>query len=122
MQRRERVFPRLVLAFAAACFAAGCSQSTLEPLPLQISLTPAHVTAAPGDSITLIATMQGGSLLGMIVDYGDKATDQFPAGGARTARIVFRHAYLASGTFVIRASVTDASAGQAEAVTEAIIK
>jgi hypothetical protein len=59
----------------------------------------------------------------MIVDYGDKTTTgQFPAGGARTARIVFRHAYTASGTFAIRASVTDASAGQADAVAEAIIK
>jgi hypothetical protein len=121
MQRR-RVFPELAVGCAAAWFAAGCSQSTLEPLPLQISLTPAHSTAPPGDSVTFIATMQGGSLLGMIVDYGDKTTEQFPAGGARTARIAFRHAYPAPGTFVIRASVTDATAGQADAVVDAIIK
>ena len=65
-----------------------------------------------------VADAQGGSLVGLQIDYGDTNSDLFSAAGARTARVTFRHAYQQVGTFTVRVIVTDASAGQKEATTE----
>jgi hypothetical protein len=97
------------LALATAC------QSTLEALPLEISVTASRATAAPGDTIAFVATIQGGSLLGLDADYGDNTTEQYGTAGARTGKVTFRHAYLARGTFTAKITVTDASAGQKNA-------
>ena len=104
------------------CLAFGllgaCSAETLAPLPLDITITAQPVSAAPGDSISFDVTAQGGQLLGVTVDYGDGTGDQFVTGGARTARLTFRHAFAASGTYLVSATVTDAAAGEKEASTE----
>ena len=96
----------------------ACAGSSLEPLPLEVSIEASRATAAPGDTITFVATAQGGTLLGLDIDYGDGVTEQFGTGSARTARVTFRHAYLLRGTYQVRVVVTDAAAGQKEATTE----
>ncbi len=97
---------------------AACTPGTLEPLPLDIGVTANRTTAAVGDSITFVVTAQGGILVGVEIDYGDGIVEQFGTSGARTAQVTFRHAYQLSGTFTVRAVVTDAEAGQKDATTE----
>ena len=104
-----------LLLIAGLALAAACQASSLEALPLQISVTASRTTAAPGDTIVFIATIQGGSLLGLDADYGDSTTEQFGTAGARTGKVTFRHAYSARGTFTTKITVTDASAGQKNA-------
>lgn len=109
---------RTILGAFLFAGAVACSTDPIEPLPLEITLEASRVTAAPGDTITFVAEAQGGTLVGVEINYGDSATDAFATGGARTARISFRHAYTTRGTFTVRSVVTDAVAGQKEATTE----
>jgi plastocyanin len=97
---------------------AACGDASLDPLPLQISIQPSRVTAAPGDPVSFVVTAQGGDLLGVDVDYGDTTTDQYGTGGARTARITFSHAFSSAGVYQVRATVTDAIAGSRDAGVE----
>lgn len=96
----------------------GCTESTLDPLPLEIAVAASRTTAAPGDTILFVATVQGGSLLGLDADYGDTTTEQFATGGARTGKVTFRHAYTTRGTFTTKITVTDATLGQKNASVE----
>jgi hypothetical protein len=108
----------LMRTYLAALFivaAAGCSTDPIEPLPLDLTVEANRATAAPGDTITFVTNAQGGSLVGVEIDYGDNSTDSFATGGARTARITFRHAYQQRASFTVRAVVTDAVAGTREA-------
>jgi hypothetical protein len=98
-------------ALAIALAALGCTESTLAPLPLEISIAASRTTAAPGDTIYFVATVQGGSLLGLNADYGDTSTDIFGTSGARTGKVTFRHAYTTRGTFTTKITLTDATLG-----------
>jgi hypothetical protein len=100
---RLRLFVVLLSGLAAACL------DKLEPLPLQVTVEASRTAAAPGDTINFLVVTQGGSLIGVEMDYGDTTGDQFGTSGARTARVSFRHVYSASGTFTVRATVTDAN-------------
>lgn len=93
----------------------ACGDGSLEPLPLSITLEASRTTAAPGETIDFVASAQGGSLLGVSIDYGDDTGDQFATGGARTARITFSHAFSGAGVYQVRATVTDATAGSENA-------
>ena len=104
---------------AAICFAviglASCAQEPLEPLPFQISIETSRATAAPGDTVIFTAVVQGGSLLGLVAEFGDGSSDSYGTSGARTGRVGFRHAYTTRGTFTTTITVTDATAGQKSA-------
>jgi hypothetical protein len=114
VERMRRTLLRSLLLVGLA----GCGDGSLDPLPLQISLQASRTTAAPGDAIDFVVTAQGGDLVGVTIDYGDNGAEQFGTGGARTARITFRHTYSAAGTYQVRAAVTDALAGEREAGVE----
>ena len=98
-------------ALAIVSAALGCTESTLAPLPLDITIAASRTTAAPGDTIYFVATVQGGSLLGLNADYGDNATDLYGTSGARTGKVTFRHAYATRGTFTTKITITDATLG-----------
>lgn len=108
---------KLLFAFVIGALAA-CGESTLAPLPLQITVEANGTTAAPGDTMNFIVTAQGGTLLGLDVDYGDSSVDRYGTAGARTARVTFHHAYTARGTYEMHAMVTDGLAGQKSAAVE----
>jgi hypothetical protein len=96
----------------AIALLAACGTTALEPLPLQITTQASRVTAAPGDTIAFVATVQGENLLGLTADYGDNTGDSYGVAGARTAKVTFRHAYTSRGTFTATITITDALAGQ----------
>ena len=106
---------RRALYVAAAVAVTACLDSTLDPLPLDIGLQANRLTATTGDTINFLVTAQGGSLIGVEMDFADGNTDSYVAFGARTAHITFKHVYLSTGTFLVDAKVTDASAGSKNA-------
>jgi hypothetical protein len=63
----------------------ACGDGSLDPLPLSITLEASRTTAAPGQPIDFVVTAQGGTLLGITIDYGDDTADQRGTSGARTA-------------------------------------
>lgn len=96
----------------------ACGDGSLAPLPLDVTIEASPATAAPGEVVNLVVRAQGGNLIGVEMNYGDGSDEQFGTGGARTARITFRHTYAAAGTYVVRATVVDAVAGSKDASVE----
>ena len=90
----------------------SCRTKTLEPLALDIGVTANKTTVATGEAVSFVVTAQGGGLVAIGMNYGDTNVEQFSAGGARTARITFSHAYGTVGTYQVRATVTDVEAGE----------
>ena len=88
---------------------------------MQIGIEASRLTAAPGDTINFLVTTQGGSLIGVEIDFADGSTDSFATSGARTAHITFRHPFLTTGTFQVDAKVTDASAGSKNATIQVLV-
>jgi hypothetical protein len=120
-RNRTRMMRRTILALAALAAVAvafACGDNRLDPLPFQVSAAASSLSPSLGDTVNFVVTAQGGQLVGMTVDYGDNGTDMFGTGGARTARVTFRHPYAARGTFQFRATVTDALAGQLDATVD----
>ncbi len=103
------------LVWLVVAVLGGCSAETLGPQPLSISIEASRISAAPGDSISFQVTARGGQLVGIAADYGDGSEDQMGTSGARTARVTFRHAFEAPGTYLVLATVTDALAGPKDA-------
>jgi hypothetical protein len=93
----------------------GCDTGALDPLPLAVEIQAVPEAVAPGDTISFLVSAQGGRLLGLVMEFGDGATDQRPTGGARSARLTFRHAYASAGTYTAIVTATDAVAGDARA-------
>lgn len=114
----RRTLLRMELLVGLVLYAAACGDASLDPLPLSITIEASRATAAPGDAVNFVVIAQGGTLLGVEIDYGDSSTDQYGAGGARTARVTFSHAFSVAGVYQVRATVTDAVAGQRDAGVE----
>jgi len=101
---------KLLWIVAAAVTLSACSPATLDVIPLQISVEASSASAAVGDTVTFVATVQGNSLLGLDADFGDGGTDRYGTSGARTGRVTFRHPFLARGAYTVRIMVTDGDA------------
>lgn len=100
---------------------SACRQSTEPPVPLTVSIQ-ANTTVVPrGDTVTFTVTAAGNNLFGAMIDYGDQTGDQYGTGGALSARITFKHAYDAAGTYTVTATVTDAVAGEREATIAVVV-
>jgi hypothetical protein len=101
----------LIRVLAAVAAVAACFGGSLDPLPLDVTLSATPTAVTTSDSVSIVVNAQGGSLVGVITEFGDGATDQFSTGGARTAKVTFRHRYLSTGKFQVTATVTDAVLG-----------
>ena len=97
----------------------ACRQSTEPAVAITVTLESSHVTATVGDTVTFTVRANGNNLIGMVVDYGDSVFEQYATGGAHTARVTFKHAYLTIGNYTVRAVITDAIMGEKE-VTVAV--
>jgi hypothetical protein len=103
---------------ALIALGVACQSAALEPLPLDLRIDLDRATANPGDTIQVVTTAQGGTLLGIVVDYGDGTSDSYATSGARNAKVTFKHAYTASGAYTVKAVVTDAVAGDKTAAAQ----
>jgi len=102
--------------FLALLLDASCGKASLDPLPLDVTLSASKTAVAPGETINFTAIAQGGDLIGLQMDYADmSAGDQYGTSGARTAQVTFHHAFVAAGTYVATVTVTDGLAGQKKA-------
>lgn len=108
--RRHRVLAAVLLAVVVA----GCVRAA-EPLLLAVRLSTSPETPAAGDTVAFVVHAQGAALLGVTIQYGDSAFDQVPMSGARTARVLFRHAYAQAGTYEALATLTQGNAETASA-------
>ena len=99
----------------------GCRQTTEPPIALTATLESSRSTAARGDTITFTVSATGNNLVGVVMDFGDQTGDLFATGGARTARVTFKHVFQATGSFAVIAVVTDAIAGEKESTTTVVI-
>ena len=100
---------------------AACRQTTEPPGEVTVSLQ-ANTTVVPrGDTVTFTVNAAGNNLFGAVIDYGDQTGDQYATGGALSARITFKHAYVSAGTFTVTAIVTDAVAGERGATIAVVV-
>jgi PKD domain len=116
-----RIAPTAAILAATLALSWACAQSSLAPLPLEISVAASRTSAAPGDTVVFVATVQGGNLLGLDAEYGDQTVDQYGTAGARTGKVSFHHAYTMRGTFTAKITVTDATLGQKSASVEILV-
>jgi hypothetical protein len=100
--------------YAAMCLfaVAGCAGSVEPAAPLTVTAQVTPTSAARGDSITVVANVQGELVTGVTVDFGDGTVEEQGFGGVRTGKVTYRHAYDATGTFTITATVRDATDDQ----------
>ena len=112
---------RFVLMVALLWATAACRQTTEPPGDVTVTLEASHVTAQRGDTVTFTVNAAGNNLFGVVVEFGDASVDQYATNGALTARVTFKHAYGAAGTFTVRAIVTDAIAGEREATKSIVV-
>lgn len=117
-ERMRRALLRSLLPSLLLVGGAACGDASLDPLPLSITVEASRPTAAIGETVEFVVNARGGTLIGVAIDYADGSTDQYGTSGARTARVTFRHAYAAAGTYEVRATVTDAVAGTRDASVE----
>jgi hypothetical protein len=108
----------LALVLVLAC--GGCL-GTVEPLPFEVKLEAAKTTLATGEFVDFVVTAQGGTLLTATIDFGDGGTDEFPPSGSRTARITFPHAFDVAGTYLVKATVTEANEGEKSATLQVTV-
>ena len=101
---------RPLLAFAAIVAAMAACIGSTDPLPLAISIQ-APTSGNTTDSVSIVVTAQGNTLVGIETSFGDGSTDSYATSGARTAKVTFRHRYTQSGTYQVTANVTDAVLG-----------
>ena len=88
-----------------------------EPLPLNITIQ-APNNGNTVDSVSIVVTAQGNTLVGVETSFGDGTSDSFSTSGARTAKVTFRHRYSQSGTYQVTAQVTDAVLGEKAATAQ----
>lgn len=112
----------LVLVLATFLPLSACRARPLAPLALEVTVLASRTIAVRGDTVTFRVNAQGGTLLGIEADFGDGTIERFATQGARTAQATFRHAFDAAGTFVVRATATDASAGAKTATVQVVVQ
>ncbi len=105
---------RWAFALSLVAVAVACSDAELTyggPLALSVtSNEPVEVT----DSLIVEYSVEGSSLLGIEVLWGDETVDSVFFGGAQTAGGRLAHLYDADGSYVVTATVTDALQGTAD--------
>ena len=98
---------RFVFVVIVGLVAASCSSNEVTiggSLDVQLS---SNSPVLVGDSLELNYAVQGRSLLGMVVEWGDAGLDSLFFSGAQTADGRVRHLYQTNGAFTVIARVVD---------------
>ena len=102
--------------------ALGACLTSPDPLPLDIKIQ-APTSATTTDTVAFVVQLQGRSVLGVAMTYGDGSElESFPTGGARTASVTFFHRFTQSGTYEVTGTVNDAVLGQKDASVQLSIQ
>lgn len=112
---------RLLIAGGVIVAAMTACLGSTEALPLSVSIQ-APTSGTTTDSVTIVVTAQGNSLVGVVATFGDGSDADFSTGGARTATVSFRHRYTQSGTYQVTATATDAVLGSKDATAQVSIQ
>ena len=101
---------RLLIAGGVVVAAMTACLGSTEALPFAVSIQ-APASGTTTDSVSIVVTAQGNSLIGVTATFGDGIDASYATNGAQTARVTFRHRYTLSGTYQVTATVTDAVLG-----------
>jgi hypothetical protein len=115
MQLKRLLIPALLLATGVAC-----GPSSLEPLPLDGSLTASPNPADAGEEVQFTVNAQGTQLLSLELDYGDGDDDLQSVVGSRTARWTQPHAFDAPGQYTVTARINERTDTTSRTVTMTI--
>ena len=109
----------ILLGLTVAIASASCNPtSTAVGIAVLLEANPTVVPA--GDTVTFVVNVSANNVSGVLINYGDSASDQFSTGEGPTARVTFKHAYRDTGSYTARATVSDALVGDRE-VTQVIV-
>ena len=111
----------VMIGMALGIGAMACRSTTQPPVGLSVSIQANTAVVLRGDTVSFQVNAAGNNLVGVIIDYGDSSTDQYATGGALTARVTFKHVYTVAGSFMARATVTDAIVGDKEVSTLIVV-
>lgn len=111
----QRGMMKRLCVVGATSLLCACGPVMLEPRPLEISVAASKASAAVGDTLSFVATVQGTNLLGLDADFGDGGTDRYGTAGARAGKVTFRHPFIAPGTYTVKITATDSDASQKSA-------
>ena len=103
---------KLAMLLALTLTALACSSYGAEPLALDVRIAADKLDTVSGDSISFEFNAQGGRLEALRIDWGDGTALDESALSARTMLKRVKHAYGATGTFEVKATIHDSFAGQ----------
>jgi PKD repeat protein len=109
---RRFLIAALILSSVSACHLLDT------PIPYSVSVLASPSDVKAGDVVQFSAIANGGSILNMVIDYGDGSTEQYNNGGAQAARTFFSHSYKARGQYNVKLTATDADMGSKSATTQ----
>lgn len=105
---------RPILLGLIVVMTAACQPPTSSLRQFAALLETSGTVFQTGDTVTFIVNVSANNVSGVVINYGDSSSDQYSVGGAPTARVTFKHAYLTSGNYMVRAIVSDAVVGNRE--------
>ncbi len=102
---------RLATLYLVTCAIVACSDSELTfGGPLELAIT-SNAPVSYADSLVLNYQVDGTTLVGMAVTWGDSAVDSLFFSGAQFAEGRLPHLYSDEGTYTVTAQVRDANQG-----------
>jgi hypothetical protein len=101
----------LLAGFAITLTTLSCNPWTSTARGINVLLEAAPSVALTDDTVTFTVSVSATSVSDVVINYADGSGDQHHAGGAATARVTFKHVYEKSGSFLARATVSDAAVG-----------
>lgn len=93
---------------------AACESLTSSARQFAARLEVSPLVGMLGDTVTFVVDVTANNVSGVAINYGDSSSDQYSTGGVPSARVTFKHAYLATGNYMVRATVSDAVIGNRE--------
>jgi hypothetical protein len=102
----------ILLGLIVAVTACESLTSSARQFSARLEVNP--LVGVLGDTVTFVVDVTASNLSAVVINYGDSNSDQYATGGVPNARVTFKHAYLATGNYMARATVSDAVIGNRE--------
>ena len=93
---------------------AACQPPTSSARQFAARLEVSAMVTELGDTVTFTVDVTANNVSAIVINYGDSKSDQYSTGGAPNARVTFKHAYLITGNYMARATISDAIIGNRE--------